>query len=110
MGSCSFEKMTVTSQVAVISLHRPASVGQLLDSKRLKEPYCTGFVFGQAGDGSLDFVSRWGMIEFQYFIDKDRLVFHPFCGFVYLTRSGPTLNSEFHEVPSAFCKIPSFLF
>ena len=89
-------------------MNLPASIGQLFDGKRFKELYCAGFVFGQAGDGSLDFVSRWMMIELQHFVDEDRLVFHPLRGFVYLARSGSALNSEFHVVPSAFCKIPSF--
>jgi hypothetical protein len=87
-----------------------SSIGQLFDGKRLKKLHCTGFIFGQAGDGSLDFVSCWGVVELQHFIDENGLVFYPLRRFVHSTRPGSTLNSEFHEVPSAFYKIPSFSF
>ena len=63
-------------------MYLPASIGQFLDGKRFKELYCTGFVFGQAGDGSLDFVPRWGVVKLQHLVDEDRLVFHPLRGFV----------------------------
>ena len=75
------KKVTVNFRVTVTS-NLVLSIGKLLDGERFKEPYRTGLVFRQTGDGGLDFISRWGMVELQHLINKDRLVLYPLRGFV----------------------------